>query len=299
MWKRLGGSVVQCMLCPNGCQLNEDERRHLPRAAKRSGEPLLTHLFPNSCIHVDPIEKKPMFHFLPGSTGFFHSYCGLQHIVQILPELAALPGKSRGHRRRADHARGPRRTRACIALAGHRLYLQRADRAVRVHPRRVRRCPGPRWRSIIISNGYIMPEAGRMLAASLDAIKIDLKGFTENFYSSICGGRLKPVLDNLVSLRPTVKWLELVILVIPTLNDSPAEIKKMAAWVRTNLSPDVPMQLHPLPRPVPDTEPAAHAVETLERLPAPSRGTRESGTRTSGTCRGTGGRTPSAIHAKR
>jgi pyruvate formate lyase activating enzyme len=96
-------------------------------------------------------------------------------------------------------------------------------------------------RSIIISNGYIRPEAGKMLARSLDAIKIDLKAFSESFYGSICGGRLKAVQDNLVSIYGTVRWLEIVVLVIPTLNDSPAEIRKMTSWVRKNLSADVPM----------------------------------------------------------
>jgi len=95
-----------------------------------------------------------------------------------------------------------------------------------------------------------------MLVKNLDAVKIDLKAFTEKFYSSVCGGSLKAVQENMVSVFATGKWLEIVVLIIPTLNDSPDEIRKMALWVKKNLSPDVPMHFTQF-----------HAMYKLQNLP--------------------------------
>ena len=96
-------------------------------------------------------------------------------------------------------------------------------------------------KSVIISNGYINAEPGKELAGALDGIKVDLKAFTNEFYQKICGGDLKSVLNNLEVIKDSGRWLELVVLVIPTLNDDAGEIRRMARWVRTHLSANVPM----------------------------------------------------------
>ena len=241
MWKKLDGKSVECRLCPNGCQLDDGERG-VCRVRKNMGGSLYTIIYSRiAAVHVDPIEKKPMFHFLPGSTAYSIAtagcnlsckFCQNWELSQSNPEdLDAvritpdeLPGKARSS---GSNVIAYTYNEPTVQFE----YIMDAAAAARQQG----------VRSIIISNGYIRPEAGRMLARSLDAIKIDLKAFTESFYGSICGGRLKAVQDNLVSVYAMVKWLEIVILVIPTLNDSPAEIRKMAAWVRKNLSADVPM----------------------------------------------------------
>jgi pyruvate formate lyase activating enzyme len=96
-------------------------------------------------------------------------------------------------------------------------------------------------RTIVISNGFIQEAPQRELARALLAYKVDLKGFSEKFYRDVCGAHMKPVLDGILRVREEKCWLELVNLIIPTLNDSPAELRELAKWVRANLGPDTPV----------------------------------------------------------
>ncbi|MBN2160463.1 MAG: AmmeMemoRadiSam system radical SAM enzyme [Spirochaetes bacterium] len=241
MWKKLGDGTVQCLLCPNGCQLDEGERG-ICRVRKNVRGSLFTVIYSRiSAAHVDPIEKKPLFHYLPGSTAFSIAtagcnlsckFCQNWELSQSNPEDLSAEQITPEDLSRRARASGSR----VIAYTYNEPTVQ--FEYILDSAAAARRAG---LRPVIISNGYIRPEAGKMLARSLDAIKIDLKAFTNRFYTDICGGSLRPVLDNLVAIHGTVKWLELVVLVIPTLNDSPGEIRKMAAWVRKNLSGDVPM----------------------------------------------------------
>jgi pyruvate formate lyase activating enzyme len=89
-------------------------------------------------------------------------------------------------------------------------------------------------RSIVVSNGYIQQDALKQAYGKMDAVKIDLKSFTESYYEKVVTGQLKPVLDTLVTLRKMGKWTEIVYLVVPTLNDSDTEFRGLAQWVRAN-----------------------------------------------------------------
>ena len=103
-------------------------------------------------------------------------------------------------------------------------------------------------RSIVVSNGYMQHDSLEEAYGKMDAVKIDLKAFTESYYAKVVTGQLKPVLETLVTLRKIGKWTEIVYLVIPTLNDDDAEFRGLAAWVKANLGPDVPLhftQFHP------------------------------------------------------
>ncbi len=241
MWTKLEGGAVQCRLCPNGCRLDDGERG-ICRVRKNIRGSLFTLVYSRiAAAHVDPIEKKPLYHFLPGSTACSVAtagcniscrFCQNWQLSQSNPEdLDAERITPEDLSRRARSAGSK-----VVAFTYNEPTVQFE---YILDASAVARSRG--LRSVIISNGYIMPEAGKMLARGLDALKIDLKAFSENFYATICGGRLKPVLDNLVAVHSTGKWIEIVVLVIPTLNDSAAEIRRMAAWVRKNLSPDVPM----------------------------------------------------------
>jgi len=123
-------------------------------------------------------------------------------------------------------------------------------------------------KSVVISGGYIQEEPLKQLCRRVDAIKVDLKAFSEKFYKEVVNGELKPVLNTLVSIRKQGTWNEIVYLVIPTLNDSDQEFKSLAQWVKTELGPDVPLhfsQFHPeyLLKNLPLTP-----VPTLERAKA-------------------------------
>src|SRR4030042_1197195 len=240
MWRRLAGTAVECTLCPNGCQLDEGERG-ICRVRKNIRGSLFTVIYSRiAASHVDPIEKKPMFHFLPGATAFSVAtagcnlsckFCQNWQLSQSNPEdLDAVQITP------ADLSQKARQSGSRVIAYTYNEPTVQFEYIIDASA--VARAKG--IRSIIISNGYIRPAAGKMLAQNLDAVKIDLKAFTEKFYSDICGGRLTAVQENLVSIHGLGKWIELVVLVIPSLNDSKAEIRKMTSGVRTNLSGNVP-----------------------------------------------------------
>jgi pyruvate formate lyase activating enzyme len=123
-------------------------------------------------------------------------------------------------------------------------------------------------RSVVVSNGYMQQESLKRAYGKMDAVKIDLKAFSESYYRDVVAGELKPVLESLVTLRKMGKWTEIVYLVIPTLNDGDPEFRGLAKWIKTNLGPDVPVhftQFHPeyLLKNLPVTP-----VPTLERAKA-------------------------------
>ena len=240
-WEKAGDGSVRCLLCPNACVIGDGEQGAC-RARKNIGGALFTLVYSRiAAMQVDPVEKKPLYHFLPGSLAFSIAtagcnmsckFCQNWQISQSDPdeiESFELPSQALASRARESGAR-------IVAYTYNEPTVQFeyiCDSSARA------RAAG--LRPVIISNGYINVEPGKELAKNLDGVKIDLKAFSEDFYSRICGGGLKSVLKNLESIHATGRWLEIVVLVIPTLNDSAGEIKKMAAWVRKNLSPDVPM----------------------------------------------------------
>jgi pyruvate formate lyase activating enzyme len=123
-------------------------------------------------------------------------------------------------------------------------------------------------RSVVVSNGFIQNEALKTAYGKMDAVKIDLKAFSESYYKDVVVAELKPVLDSLVTLRKMNKWTEIVYLVVPAMNDGDAEFRGLASWIKTNLGADVPLhftQFHPeyLLKNLPITP-----VATLERAKA-------------------------------
>jgi len=241
MWEKLSGKTVACKLCPNGCHIEPGDRG-LCRVRKNIGGSLYTMVYSRiAAAHIDPVEKKPLFHFLPGSTAYSVAtagcnlsckFCQNWELSQVKPEdiySVEITPSDLCSRALSSKSKIIAYTYNEPTVQAEYIIDSSAEaRKKGIHP-------------IIISNGYIRPEAGRVLAKNLDGIKIDLKAFTEKFYSDICGGNLKAVQDNLVSLHGIGKWLEIVVLVIPSLNDSPSEIKEMCRWIRKNLSENVPV----------------------------------------------------------
>jgi len=192
-------------------------------------------------VHVDPIEKKPFFHFLPGTTAFSIAtagcvlackFCQNWQISQSKPEDTDTydlpPAKV------ISNALAYR----CASIAYTYteptvFYEYMYDTALAARKERVK--------NTMHSCGYINERPLRTLSKYLDAANIDLKAFTEDFYSNVCGGRLKPVLDSLVILKEEGIWLEITNLVIPTLNDDAKKIREMCRWIVDKLGRDVPL----------------------------------------------------------
>lgn len=232
---------VLCELCPTECQLDNYEVGGCRTRINKDGV-LFSLVYGKPCaVAVDPIEKKPFFHFLPATTAFSIAtagcvlsckFCQNWQISQASPEETRnqdLPPEDVVRQAAYYGCRSITYTYTEPTVFYEYMYdTARIAKKMNI-------------RNTMHSCGYIKEKPLRILARYLDAADIDLKAFTEDFYSRICGGRLKPVLDSLITLRQEGVWLEITNLVIPTLNDDMKKIREMCGWIVKNLGPDVPI----------------------------------------------------------
>ncbi len=247
-FEKLQENKVKCVLCPRECEVADVERGYCGVRENQGGE-YQTLVYGALCsANVDPIEKKPLFHYLPGTTAFSIAtagcnmeckFCQNWQISQFRPEQVdsrlVTPEKLVAACKRY---RSP--TIAYTYSEPVIFYEYMHDTAAAAREQGIG--------SVMISNGYINEKPLRELCHHLTGVKIDFKAFTEEFYRDQCSGHLKPVLAALEVLKDVGIWFELVVLIIPTLNDSPDEIKQMSGWVLEHLGPDVPMhftRFHP------------------------------------------------------
>jgi len=235
------GTYVKCQLCPKGCMISEGHRGDCGVRENRGGV-LYTLTYGNPCaVHVDPIEKKPLFHFLPTSLAFslatagcnLHClYCQNWEISQRTPEEVVsidLPPDQ-------VVAQAQRNRSASIAFTYGEptvFYEYMFDIA------QLARSQG--LRSVVISAGYMEQEPLRQLCNTVDAIKIDLKGINEQFYRDVCSATLEPVLATIRTIAQSGVHLEVVNLVVPTLNDDLEDMRTLARWLYETAGPDVPL----------------------------------------------------------
>ncbi len=241
-WHRLEDGRIQCDVCPRFCTLREGQRGLCFVRAREGDQVVLTTYGRSSGFCVDPIEKKPLHHFLPGTPvlSFGTEGCNLSCKFCQNWDIS----KSRDTAKLSHDA-----TPATIARAAQDLgcrsvaftyndptiFLEYAiDVARACHERGIR--------TVAVTAGYICEAPRAELYRHIDAANVDLKGFTEKFYEEVTGVHLAPVLETLVYLKKhTNVWLEITNLVIPGHNDSDAEIAAMTRWVVDNLGSDVPM----------------------------------------------------------
>lgn len=265
------GENIQCKLCPNECLLEPEDRGRCRGRVYKEGK-LYTMSYGNPCaFHVDPIEKKPLFHFLP-ATGVFSiatSGCGFRclncqnwDISQRKPEEAKDP---RGDPLRldprslhslslADAARGSMFPEDVVALARYFdcpsiaytyseptvwfEYMYDTSAAARRE----------QLRNVWVTCGYIQPEPLEELCQVIDAANVDLKSFDEQIYRQLNSGKLKPILETLLTLKRAGVWFEVTNLVVPTYTDKLEMIRRMCDWLVDKLGPDYPLhfaRFHP------------------------------------------------------
>jgi len=233
--------MVQCELCPNGCTLKPGEVSRCRTRVNKDGT-LYSLVYGKPCaVHVDPIEKKPFSHFLPGTTAFSIAtagcvlsckFCQNWQISQASPQdtdTYSLPPDSVVKNALEYRCKSISYTYTEPTV----FYEYMFDTAVIAKKEKVR--------NTMHSCGYINEKPLRKLSNYMDAANIDLKGFTEDFYARICSGSLKPVLDSLSVLKEEGVWLEITNLIIPMLNDDMKTVKEMCKWIHKNLGPDVPI----------------------------------------------------------
>jgi len=240
-YEKLPNRRVKCKLCPRECVIDDQETGYCGVRENHGGKYYTLVYGRAVSANVDPIEKKPLFHFLPGTTAFSIATAGCNVLCKFCQnwEISqARPDQIRSYKLfPEDVARYAKDAGAeSIAYTYNEPVIfteYMEDCAEAGHEYGVR--------SVMISNGYIQAEPMRDLCKVLDAVKVDLKAFTEDFYKKIVAGKLKPVLDTLVLLRSENMWTEIVYLIIPTLNDRTADLKKMCRWIYNELGPDVPL----------------------------------------------------------
>jgi len=247
-YKKLEQERVECGICPRECKVAPKERGYCGVRENFDGE-YRTLVYGRACsANVDPIEKKPLSHFLPGTKALSIAtagcnveckFCQNWEISQFRPEQIRSMNLPPEKLVREALGRGIE----SIAFTYSEpviFYEYMLDTAKLAKRRGVA--------SVMISNGYIKEKPMAELCESLSAVKIDLKAFTEKFYSEICSGKLQPVLDTLKLLKKKEMWFEIVVLIIPTLNDTDDEIARMCEWIHGELGPDVPIhfsRFHP------------------------------------------------------
>ncbi len=240
-YKKLKNKVVQCQLCPWFCTLKDTERGKCGVRENRDGL-LYTLVYSRPCaLNIDPIEKKPLYHFLPGSKSFSIGTAGCNLFCENCQNYTT-------SRSKPEDVLG--------------IILQPEDvvkHAVKQHCQSIsytyneptifyeyaldisRLAKKERIKNVMVTNGYINENPLKQLYKNIDAANVDLKGFSEAFYKKVCGARLKPVLDSLKAMKKMNIWLEVTNLVIPNCNDNVKEIKNMCLWIKKNLGVDTPL----------------------------------------------------------
>ncbi len=241
-WRPLADGRVECTLCPRACRLQEGQRGLCFVRARAGDAIVLTTYGRSSGFCVDPIEKKPLNHFLPGTAVLSFGTAGCNLTCKFCQNWDI--SKSRENDTLADAA-SPEIIAAAAERLGCRSVAFTYNDPVIFHEYAIdvaTACRARGMRSVAVTAGYVCREPRAEFYAHMDAANVDLKGFTERFYREVCGGQLEAVKETLVYLKhETSVWLELTTLLIPGENDSVEELEAMTRWVVGALGPDVPM----------------------------------------------------------
>jgi pyruvate formate lyase activating enzyme len=233
---------VECEICPKNCKVGDIERGYCGAKENRDGI-YYSLVYSRPCaVHVDPIEKKPLFHFLPGTRSFSIGTAGCNmdcKFCQNWEMSQARPEQTRNYILGPEELVKNARETSSASIAF--TYSEPAVIAYEYMLDAAREANAVAVKTIMISNGYINREPMLEALNCLGAVKIDLKAFTEKYYKDVCDATLKPVLDVLVLLAKSGVWYEIVYLVLPTLNDSDSELRSMSRWIVRELGPDVPI----------------------------------------------------------
>jgi len=269
-WEPEAGNRVHCFLCPRHCHIHEGQSGFCFIRVNRGGKLYSLGYGSPAALQIDPIEKKPLNHFLPGTRIFSLGTAGCNmgcffcqnwdisksrhdqvHSQNISPEEVPLLARKYNCPSLAFTYNEP-------TIWGE--YVVDICREAKKH----------KLKTVMVTNGYITREAFHDIYDHIDAANVDLKAFTENFYGRITLTHLQPVLDTLRWLKnETEVWFEITNLMIPTLNDDPEETRRLAGWILENLGPDVPLHFtafHPdfklqdKPRTPPETLHRARAI---------------------------------------
>lgn len=240
-YEKLENNKVHCYLCPRHCKIGDGQPGFCFVRRNEGGVLYQTAYNHPYAINVDPIEKKPLFHFHPGTNILSLGTAGCNIGCKFCQNWSM--SKARENQNRTFEFTPSKAVRTatshkCISMAYTyneptiwAEYVQ--DLSAEAHHHGLY--------NVMVTNGYITPEVIDDVYKNIDAANVDLKGFTEGFYRKITLSELQPVLEALTILKALGVWLEITTLIIPSLNEEPGEIKKMCEWILENLGPDTPI----------------------------------------------------------
>ena len=240
-YERLEGNLVKCNLCSHRCRI-PDSKRGVCGVRENRGGILYSLVYGRAVAQaVDPIEKKPLFHFYPGSRIFSIATVGCNFrclncqnydISQMPREYGSIIGESLPPEEVVEKAKRYGCRSIAYTYTEPTVFFEYAYETAKLASKEG-------IKNVFVTNGYITEEALRELAPYLDAANIDLKGFSEEFYRKVCGARLEPVLESIKLHRELGIWVEVTTLIIPTLNDSEEVLKGIAEFI-SGVGEDIP-----------------------------------------------------------
>lgn len=241
-WHHLDDERIQCDVCPRACKLHEGQRGSCFVRGRVDNQIVLTTYGRSSGFCVDPIEKKPLNHFLPGTSVLSFGTAGCNLACRFCQNWDI--SKSKEIDSLCDSAQPETIAREALKLGASSVAFTYNDPVIFLEYAIdvAEACHAVGVRTVAVSAGYICDGPRRELFGVMDAANIDLKGFTDDFYRHVAMGELQPVLDTLTHIRhETDAWLEITTLLIPGRNDSNDELDRMTRWIVAELGPEVPL----------------------------------------------------------
>jgi len=240
-YKKLDGNDVQCVLCPHTCRI-PNQKTGICGVRKNIDGVLYSLVYGKAVAeHADPIEKKPLFNFYPGSRSYSVStvgcnfsclHCQNAEISQAPRDGNVIMGSDRTPEEIVDTALAAGCSSISYTYTEPTIYFEYAYETARLASQQG-------IRNVFVSNGYINREPLEQISPYLDAANIDLKGFSEKFYTTVCKAKLQPVLESIYAYRKLGIWIEITTLLIPDFNDSPDELRQIASFIAA-VGNDVP-----------------------------------------------------------
>lgn len=244
LWEKNDDNSIHCQLCQHSCKIAPDGAGICGVRVNYKGEMITLVGDVVTAVNLDPVEKKPLYHFLPGSKtlsmgsagcNFRCRFCQNDEIAHVNPR-ATLSGRRLTPETLVRLAEENRSPSIAFTYNEPTVFFEQVYEASGL-------AKAKGLKTILVSNGFMSNACLQSLSRRIDAANIDLKGFTEDFYHKFCGGRLHPVLDNLKIIKKMGWWLEVTTLLIPGINDSAQEMEGMAQFIYEELGSDTPWHL--------------------------------------------------------
>lgn len=244
LWSAGEKGTVHCELCSHDCKIRDGAVGVCQVRANVKGK--LVSLIRDiiTAIQLDPVEKKPLYHFLPGTKtlslggagcNFRCFYCQ-NHEIAHVNQKSTIPGRRLTPAAIVQLAEQNRSPSIAFTYNEPTLFFEQSYEAAAL-------AKAEGFKTILVSNGFMSPAYLQSMSKRIDAANIDLKSFSNDFYHKFCKGRLEPVLDNLKRVRELGWWLEVTTLLIPGINDSPEEVRQIAEFIKTELGAEVPWHI--------------------------------------------------------